>query len=98
MNFGQNGMSSAETLSSMAASAQPTYSSEPPEAGAYAGWNGTQGFYGTDMNAYMSGFQAQNQQHYYSPGVVQPYGNSMPTVQTGPAQNPSEQSWKFQVL
>ena len=90
-------MTASETLPSMSAT-QPTYSTEPTEATGYAAWNGTNSFYGPDMNAYMSSFQAQNQQHYYSPGVVQSYGNSLPTVQTGPAQNPSEQSWKFQVL
>jgi len=98
LGFGQGAMSANETLPSMSAAAQPTYSNEASEATGYASWNSTNAFYGSDMNAYMSSFQAQNQQHYYSPGVVQPYGNSLPTVQTGPAQNPSEQSWKFQVL
>ena len=89
------------TIPSMStATAQPTaYGSGEvlTDSSGYPSWTGNSFGYGSDMNAYMSTFQAQNQ-HYYSSGAVQSYGNSLPAVQTGPAQNSSEQSWKFQVL
>ncbi|CAG5087979.1 Oidioi.mRNA.OKI2018_I69.PAR.g11687.t2.cds [Oikopleura dioica] len=66
-------------------------------ADAYSAWNGASGaFYQGAMDSY---FHQSNQSHYYSP--MQNYNHAVPAgVQAagGPAQNPTEQSWKFQVL
>ena len=51
LGFGQSTMTPTETLPSMTTATQPTYSSDPTEAAGYAAWNGTNSFYGSDMNA-----------------------------------------------